>query len=307
MSDVKWVKITIDMFDNRKIKHLRKLPDGDSIVLIWIMLLTMAGRCNAGGMIFLTENIPYTTKMLADELDFSENTVVLALRSLEELNMISTNSGLLILNWEEYQNAEALSKIREQTRKRVKDYKARQKLAAPVTQGNAPGNASESVTDALPVTQGNATEEDIDIDKDLDREVEGRSKRKKKPSTYPEDSKQIRCSTFLAERIQMRLPSEKPFPPERLQQWADAFDKCHRIDGHPWDEIGSVLKFSQEDPFWQQNILSGKTFREKYLQLLAKMNASGSGRKSRAQENMEASYNMMAQWAAEGDDVSEQG
>lgn len=28
------------------------------------MLLTMAGRCNANGLIFLTENIPYNEKLL---------------------------------------------------------------------------------------------------------------------------------------------------------------------------------------------------------------------------------------------------
>ena len=93
MAEVKWIKLTTDMFDNRKIKHLRRLPEGNSIVLIWVMLLTMAGRCNASGMIFLTENIPYTPKMLADELDFEENTVVLALRALEDLNMVVTNRG----------------------------------------------------------------------------------------------------------------------------------------------------------------------------------------------------------------------
>ena len=69
MAEIKWVKLTTDMFDNRKIKHLRRLPEGNNIVLLWVMLLTMAGRCNAGGMIFLTENIPYTSKMLADELE----------------------------------------------------------------------------------------------------------------------------------------------------------------------------------------------------------------------------------------------
>ena len=87
MAEIKWIKITTDMFDNRKIKHLRKLPEGNNIVLIWVMLLTMAGRCNAGGMIFLTENIPYTPKMLADELGFEENTVKLALQFLEQFNM----------------------------------------------------------------------------------------------------------------------------------------------------------------------------------------------------------------------------
>lgn len=43
MADVKWIKITTDMFSNRKIKHLRKLPEGNSIVLIWVMLLTWQG------------------------------------------------------------------------------------------------------------------------------------------------------------------------------------------------------------------------------------------------------------------------
>ena len=117
MAEVKWVKLTTDMFDNRKVKHLRKLPEGNNIVLIWVMLLTMAGRCNSGGMIFLTENIPYTPKMLADELDFEESTVILALQALEQLNMIVTDNGYFtIAGWEEYQNIEGMEKLREYNR-----------------------------------------------------------------------------------------------------------------------------------------------------------------------------------------------
>ena len=130
MAEVKWIKLTTDMFDNRKIKHLRRLPEGNSIVLIWVMLLTMAGRCNASGMIFLTENIPYTPKMLADELDFEENTVVLALRALEDLNMVVTNKGYFtIAGWEEYQNIEGMEKIREQNRIRQKKRREKSKQA----------------------------------------------------------------------------------------------------------------------------------------------------------------------------------
>ena len=160
MAEVKWIKLTTDMFDNRKIKHLRRLPDGDSIVLIWVMLLTMAGRCNASGMIFLTENIPYTPKMLADELDFEENTVQLALSALEQLNMIVTNNGFFaIAGWEEYQNIEGMEKIREQTRKRVARYRERQSAL--------PSNAT--------VTQCNATEEDIEEEKELDIDIKKES------------------------------------------------------------------------------------------------------------------------------------
>ena len=126
MADVKWIKLTTDMFDNRKIKHLRRLPEGNNIVLIWVMLLTMAGRCNSGGMIFLTENIPYTPKMLADELDFEENTVQLALKALEQLNMVVTDQGYFtIAGWDEYQNIEGMDKIREQNR--IRQQKRREK------------------------------------------------------------------------------------------------------------------------------------------------------------------------------------
>lgn len=128
MADVKWIKLTTDMFDNRKIKHLRRLPDGNNIVLLWIMLLTMAGRCNAGGMIFLTENIPYTSKMLADELGFEENTVKLGIQALQSLNMIVADDNYFtIAGWEEYQNTDRLAEIRakDRDRKRLKRAEAK--------------------------------------------------------------------------------------------------------------------------------------------------------------------------------------
>ena len=159
MADVKWIKITTDMFDNRKIKHLRRLPDGNSIVLIWVMLLTMAGRCNSNGMVFLTENIPYTPKMLADELDFEENTVVLALQALENLNMIVTDSGFFaIAGWNEYQNIEGMDKIREQNRIRKQRQREQQKLLPSVSRDCH-----------VTVTQSHATdiEEDIEKEKDI--------------------------------------------------------------------------------------------------------------------------------------------
>lgn len=162
MSDVKWIKLTTDMFDNRKIKHLRKLPAGNDIVMIWVMLLTMAGRCNSNGMIFLTENIPYTTKMLADELGFEENVVVMALKALEELDMVTSDSNYLVIpGWEEYQSIDGLDRIREQTRKRVQKHRENQKkLACNVT-----------------VTDGNAIEEEIEKEEDKDKKENIKRKR----------------------------------------------------------------------------------------------------------------------------------
>lgn len=130
MNEVKWIKITTDMFDNRKIKAIRKLPEGNSIILIWVMLLSLAGRCNASGMIFLTENIPYTNKMLADELCFEESVIFIALETLEKFGMISRDENELISvnNWDEYQNVDGMERIREQTRRRVAECRERKKI-----------------------------------------------------------------------------------------------------------------------------------------------------------------------------------
>lgn len=176
MNEVKWIKLTTDMFDNRKIKHLRRLPEGNSIVLIWVMLLTMAGRCNAGGMIFLTENIPYTPKMLADELGFEENTVRLALDALEKLEMITVEGATLsIAGWEEHQNIEGLEKIREQTRLRVAKHREKQ---AQLAECNATCNAT--------VTHGNATDKDKDKEKDKDTDTKSEKRKAFSPPTVDE-------------------------------------------------------------------------------------------------------------------------
>jgi predicted phage replisome organizer len=161
VAEIKWIKLTTDMFDNRKIKHLRRLPDGNNIVLIWVMLLTMAGRCNAGGMIFLTENIPYTPKMLADELGFEEATVQLALTALENFSMVVTKNGnFTIAGWDEHQNVEGMEKIREQNRIRQQKWYEKQK-ALPSAEPNVIPNVS--------LTQPNATEEETEEEKEQDK------------------------------------------------------------------------------------------------------------------------------------------
>lgn len=153
MAEVKWIKITTDMFDNRKIKYIRKLPEGDSIVLIWVMLLTMAGRCNAGGRIFLTEDIPYNAKLLANELDFEESTVILALDALESLCMIDrSKEHITIPGWEEHQNIEGMEKIRESKRLAQARWRAKQK-ALPES------STVDSTVDSTEIESGNAEEE----------------------------------------------------------------------------------------------------------------------------------------------------
>ena len=209
MAEVKWIKITTDMFDNRKIKHLRRLPEGNSIVLIWVMLLTMAGRCNSNGMIFLTENILYTPKMLADELDFEENTIILALNALEELNMIVRNSDQLlsVAGWEEYQNVEGMEKIKEQTRKRVAKHREKQKLL----DCNVTGNVT--------VTQCNATDKEKEEEKE--EEYKNKSVKKNTRSLFynllPEYSFSDALKSMVVEWVTYKIERKEPYKEQGMK------------------------------------------------------------------------------------------
>lgn len=164
--EVKWIKLSTELFDNRKIKHIRKLPDGNNILLIWIFLLTLAGRCNAGGMIFLTETIPYTVDMLASESGFEPATVKLALDALSRFGMISTEP-LLISDWENHQNTDGMEKIREQNRLRKQKQRDSQRLIASNSE-----SCHGTVTGQVTGCHATDIEKDIDIDTDIETEKE---------------------------------------------------------------------------------------------------------------------------------------
>ena len=131
MPEVQWIKLYIDMFDKRKIGKIRRLPDGDRILLFWVMLLATAGKCNAGGMIFITERIPFTKEDLADEFDIEISTIEFALKAFVELDMIdlSEEGFIHVVNWEKYQNEDKFAEIREKNRERKRLERERKKQA----------------------------------------------------------------------------------------------------------------------------------------------------------------------------------
>ena len=158
MAEVKWIKLNTAMFDNSKIKYIRTLPEGNNMVLIWVMLLSKAGKCNASGFIFLTENIPYTPQMLAAEFGFDVYLIELALGTFTKLNMIQLEEHIIkIAGWEEHQNIDGLDRIREQTRKRVAKYRENQKKLP----SNVTGN--DTVTGSNAIEEEREEEEEIDI------------------------------------------------------------------------------------------------------------------------------------------------
>ena len=160
MADVKWIKLATNIFDNRKIRQIETLPDGNAVIVVWLKLLCLAGSINDSGMVYFTKEIPYTEQMMAAQFNMPLSTVQLAINTFEQFGMIETEDNILhIANWEKYQNEVGLEKIREQNRLRQAKFKKQKKL---LLQGN--------VTDNVTVTQGNAT--DIEEDKEREKERE---------------------------------------------------------------------------------------------------------------------------------------
>jgi predicted phage replisome organizer/uncharacterized phage protein (TIGR02220 family) len=131
MSEIKWIKINTNIFDNKKIKLIDLMPESDAIFRIWIHLLVLAANTNNNGMIYLSENISYTIEMLSTIFNKPLNVVRLALETFKNFEMITIhdNNYILLNDWNKHQNVEGLDKIREQNRERQKRYIENQKKA----------------------------------------------------------------------------------------------------------------------------------------------------------------------------------
>lgn len=128
MTGIKWIKINTSMFDDEKIKFIESLPNRDTTLIIWVKLLTQAGKCNAGGFVMLTENIPFTDESLAGVFNRPINDVRFALKTFQELEMIELYDGgkIAIANWEKHQNVEGMEKLKEQNAERQKRFRQKQ-------------------------------------------------------------------------------------------------------------------------------------------------------------------------------------
>ena len=128
MGNVQWIKLSTGVFDNRKIKQIEAMPEGDAILVIWFKLLVLAGKTNDSGMIYFTDDIPYTEEMLSTEFGKPLTVVRLALNTFMKFGMIEIIDDVFRLSgWDKYQSIDGLERIREQNRERQRRYRERQK------------------------------------------------------------------------------------------------------------------------------------------------------------------------------------
>ena len=183
----KWIKLSTELFQDSKIRQIKKMPEGKSMLIVWVQLLTLAGRTEDGGLIYLTKNLPYTPEMLAIEFDEDLNIIKMALSIFSKLEMLDIEDGnpVLITNWSRHQSMDKLEKLKAQNRERQARFKAKKRAQLlpsgetvknvtkklPVTQNDKTqnlDNQGDNTLVTLPVTQRSrkVTQTDIDLDKD---------------------------------------------------------------------------------------------------------------------------------------------
>ena len=124
MKEIEWIKVSTNISRDEKIRALRGINKEFS--WIWICLLSLAGKTNDNGWIYVTKDLPYSKRDLAD---YCGTTIVMITRALDaftQYEMIEYDDGFVqIINWYKHQNGEALEKIREQTNERVRKHRAK--------------------------------------------------------------------------------------------------------------------------------------------------------------------------------------
>ena len=165
MAEVQWIRLMVGMFDGNSFKKIKRariggVPFRDKLTSVWFELLDLAGKSNSNGYLIDNNEIPYRSfEDIATMLDREEKEIELCMQFFINERMVEIVDDVYCLtNFMRYQNQEGLQKIREQTRKRVSEYRERKRLA----QSNAECNVT--------VTLRNALEEEKEEEKDKEKE-----------------------------------------------------------------------------------------------------------------------------------------
>lgn len=146
-NDVKWIKITTDIFDDEKIILIESLPDSYAIITVWFKLLCLAGKQNNSG-VFMMGQIAYTDKMLATIFRMKESTVTMALQTFQQFGMVEIMDGVITIpNWGKHQNLDQLESKKEYMRNYMKGYREKQKALTagkPSCKTNSKANVSRA-------------------------------------------------------------------------------------------------------------------------------------------------------------------
>ena len=186
MGGVKWIKIDTGMFEDERIKLIDAMDNKDIIHYVWIRLLLQAGKTNADGFIYLSEDMPYSNEMLSTIFNRSLDNISYAIKVLSSLGMIEIDEKnvIKIVNWDKHQNVEGMERVRELGKKRAERFRTKKKKVQDDNEND--GILDEDIINNL----GNVTknENNVIVTEQIENEKENKNKneiKKEKESDTP--------------------------------------------------------------------------------------------------------------------------
>ena len=189
MSDVKWIKIVTDIFDDEKILLIESMPDADAVIVIWFKLLCLAGKQNNSGVFTLGGHIPYTDEMFATIFRRPVNTVRMALKTFEQFGMVEViNNTVTIPNWGKHQSIEQIEARKEYMRNYQREYYAKQKALASGNSKRLEKHLDECLDKCLDKQNLNTPDKNREDKNRLDKNRENKAASRFTPPTVDEVS-----------------------------------------------------------------------------------------------------------------------
>lgn len=128
MYEIQWFKVESNIFSNRKIQIVLKLPEGDTYFRVWMQLIALAVECNNKGRLEIGENNPMTIPNFSKIMGKSNKKIEKILEKFLELEMlVKEGETFLIKNWDKYQSIEKYEKYQKQGRERQRRYREKHK------------------------------------------------------------------------------------------------------------------------------------------------------------------------------------
>ena len=195
MSDVKWIKLKVGMFDGESFKKIKRAKIGgekfrDKLTAVWFELMDFAGKCNHAGAFINSREIPFDNlDDIAIMIDRETEELELCMRFFINEGMVEIIDNVYMLsNWAQYQNEDKLEKMREQKRLRQARWRANKALQEGV---DAKTSTEASTVDASEGLPSYSYSYSNNSSKDKKGEYEGEEKEPKDPAPPPDPPKPV--------------------------------------------------------------------------------------------------------------------
>ena len=182
MSEIKWIKIKTEIFDDEKVKLIDSMKNRDTIFYIWMRLLVQAGKTNNNGLIYLSEDISFDEEMLATIFNRSVEDIKSTISILQKFKMLEIldDGKISITNWEKHQNVEGMERAREQSKLRMrrKREKDKRELEERKSENLLLNTDSNNKTDSNSYVTSNIDSVTVTLQKERENKIENKIKNK---------------------------------------------------------------------------------------------------------------------------------